>query len=107
MITYKKFNFIVLLCLFLTLISTRAFANDTYNGRIRNVQLVEGTMQLRVILDNQMPKCNLNFAFVETTSPLFQSYLAIFATARSLDTPVNLQVTVGEDGFCRVYFASY
>lgn len=104
---YTKLKCIVLFYIFFGPINNQAFASETYRGKIQEIQLVEGAMQLRVMLDTQMPKCNLDFAFAETTSALFQSYLAIFATARSLNTSVNLQVTVGENGFCQIYFASY
>lgn len=66
------------------LASQPAIASDSYSGTITGIQLVDtGSMQFRVTLSSAMTNCNLNFAFVETSSALFSAYSAGLMTAYS------------------------
>jgi hypothetical protein len=71
---------IIAACILLAF-SADAFAYDTYAGKITRIQVVEGSMQLRISLDITMTNCDLDFAFVETSSSLFSLYSSSFTTA--------------------------
>jgi len=88
--------------------SQPAIASDNYSGTITGIQLVDtGSMQFRVTLSSTMTNCDLNFAFVETSSALFSAYSAGLMTAYSQGKTVNLQVNRETSGYCRIYSASY
>lgn len=85
-----------------------AFAGYTYSGLVTGTQTVDtGSMHFRVTLNTTMTNCDLNFAFVETSSTLFASYVAGLTTAYSTGKPVTLQVNREASGFCRIYFLAY
>lgn len=105
--TMLLFNKIKLL-LFVGLIGlspNSAFAGYNYSGLVTGIQTVDtGSMHFRVTLNTTMTNCDLNFAFVETSSTLFTSYVSGLTTAYSTGKPITLQVNREASGFCRIYF---
>jgi hypothetical protein len=89
------------------LASSPAFAFDTYSGKITAIQTIDSVMHFRVILDTPMTNCNLNFAFVETSSSAYNTFVSELTTAYITSKTVTLQVTRETSGFCRINFMQY
>lgn len=88
-------------------LSAPAFA-DTYSGTVTQLQAVDtGSMDFRVTLNTAMTNCNLNFAFIEHSSALFDAVVATLTTAYGTGKAVTLQVNRETSGYCRIYFVSY
>jgi hypothetical protein len=103
----KRIKLLVLAAL-IALSPSSAMAGYTYSGLVTGTQTVDtGSMHFRVFLNTTMTNCDLNFAFVETSSTLFTSYVSGLTTAYSLGKPVTLQVNREASGYCRIYFLSY
>ncbi|MES2452786.1 MAG: hypothetical protein V4610_19710 [Pseudomonadota bacterium] len=92
----------------LALIPGTAQASDTYSGKITVLQVNDtGTMHFRVALNATMTNCDLNFAFVEKSSTVYDTIVATMTTAYNLGKTVTLQVNRETNGYCRIFFVSY